>query len=450
MGLRSFARDTLLREARARVDIVYAWERPSIMRKHIVTGAMGMVYFVLLSGIYLVAFGNAIGLKYWQWGVLSGASSFVLLLQLLSAYWVWRTGFRRSLWFAAALSARLLRAGAIVVAFALIDLSGSLARLLFVLLIVLSNCFDALAAPPWFSWLADIIPEKEHGSFMGRRSAWIAIANAAIVFPIGLLVDSAAEDWKLIAIMGVFAFGLVIGILDLLLHRTIPEPRMKRQRRGSFRQGLMQPLMDPNFRPWLIFNGCWSFAMTLGGALATVHFIENLGIKRNFMAGSIVLILLPLAATMLTSSWAGRLIDRHGVRPVLRWGYLLWGCLPAFWLVATPGNALLVLGLAAVTGSIASGAALNASVKMVTRARSSMHVPLYFAVSTCVGSIAGGAGPLVAGLALQITEGKSWEYVGLTLTGFHLLFALSLILRLLSTLLLRRLSNRVPHKRRAT
>ncbi|MHC4481851.1 MAG: hypothetical protein ACYS1C_12915, partial [Planctomycetota bacterium] len=55
--------------------MVYPWELPSIMRKLILTGAMGTVYFALMSGMFLVAFGNGVGLKARHWGIRPSAPS---------------------------------------------------------------------------------------------------------------------------------------------------------------------------------------------------------------------------------------------------------------------------------------------------------------------------------------------------------------------------------------
>ncbi len=317
LRLRSIPR-LLLRDARAQSKMVYPWELPSIMRKHILTGAMGTVYFVLLSGMYLVTFGNGIGMRYWQWGLLSGASSFALLLQLLSAYVVSRTGSRRSLWFVAAMAGRTLRIVAITAAFALHSRFGSRATLVFIVLLVLANAFEAIAVPPWFSWLADIIPRDEHGRFMGRRSAWIALANVWIVVPIGFAMDRLGGGSNLNLLMLLFGFGSVLGIVDLVIHRTIPDPPVKRSRKARFWREVARPLKDRRFRPWLIFNVLWTFGMTLGGSLATIYFVENLGIRRNFFGGSLVLILVPLAATAVAGKYLGTLVDRLGVKRTLR------------------------------------------------------------------------------------------------------------------------------------
>ncbi|MHC5033807.1 MAG: MFS transporter [Planctomycetota bacterium] len=429
----------LIRDARTRTRIIYAWELPSIMRKHIVTGAMGTVYFVLVSGMYLVAFGNNLGMQYWQWGVLGAVSSSVLVLQLLSAYWVRRTGYRRSIWFYAAIAARLVRGAAILAAFVLFDVSSSLARLVFVLLLVAANCFDAITVPPWYSWLADIIPGDEHGRFWGRRSAWIALANLCVVVPIGYLVDRFGGGSSMPTLMAVFAFGFVLGVLDLFFHRTIPEPRMKRPPRRPFWKELRVPLRDREFRPWLVFNGLWTFGMTLGGSLATIYFVEDLGIRGNFFGGSLVLILLPLAGTILLGRWLGALVDRHGVKHMLRWGHAFWAFLPLFWVLATPATALFWLGLAALVGGVSSGAAHTAANKLVVRLRSSEHVPMYTAVSACIGCLAGAVGPLLGGFLLQALRDFAWTIGGFKLVGFHVLFIASFVLRNCATLAIGRI-----------
>jgi len=438
----------LREDTETRTRMVYAWELPSIMRKHILTGAMGSIYFVLFTGMYLVTLGNAIGLRYWQWGLLSAASSFALVFQLVAAFLVSRTGSRRLLWYGSAMLSRILRATAVALAFGLSPHVPSAARIVFIGLLVIANVFDAIAAPPWMSWLADIIPEDQHGSFMGRRSAWIALANMCALVPIGYGIDKVPEGMKIPALMLVFAFAFTVGILDLVIHKTIPEPRMAPPPRRHFWSEVKAPLMDVRFRPWLIFNGCWTFSMTLGGSLGTIYFVENLGIKSNFMGGSIVLVMLPMLGTMLAGRFLGQQVDRRGIKQTLTWGYRFWAILPAFWILAKPSTALWWLAASAITGSLASLLALTSSTKLITRLPPAAHVSMYVAVSTCVGSIAGGMGSLVGGLILHVFEGASWKVGSYTFVGFHAIFVSSLILRNLATLLMRRIEE--PHARAGT
>jgi len=434
----SLLRRFLVREAQGDAEIVYPWQLPSIMRKHIVTGAMGTAYMVLMSGMFLVTFGSALGLAYWQWALLSTLSSAVLVLQLVSAYVVSRLGTRKQLWYVTSMLSRMLRGGAIV---ALYWLSGPMpqtARVLFLMLLVLGNSFAALGTPAWLSWLADIIPEPDHGRFMGRRSAWLALAHMGVAVPLALAVDSAPPDAKTTVLIVGFAFGFAVGILDLAIHRTIPEPPMALPPRRGFWHSVRVPLADRAFRPWLVFNAFWTFAMTLGGSLAMVYFVQNLGIRRNLLGGSLVLIMLPLVGTTLTARWMGTMVDRFGVRRMLFCGHLLWATLPAWWLLATPANALLWLGVGALAGGIGSATARIASQKLITRLRASEQVSMYAAVSACTGSLAGTFGPMVAGVVLHLSEGLSWSVGPFTLIGFHAIFLASFLLRLSATLLIRR------------
>ncbi len=419
--------------------MIYAWELPSIMRKHIVTGAMGTVYFAIISGMFLVAFGGSIGMEDWQWSLISAGTSLALLFQLASAHVVGRTGNRRHFWFVTSLTGRMVRGAAIATAFYLSCVTPGGARTAFILMLVIASVFDAICSPPWMSWLADIIPEEQHGHFWGRRGAWISLANVCIVVPLGFLVDRTPTGWTQEVLLLVFALALVLGFTDLFIHRTIPVPPMELAPRHHFWQGVAAPFRDPRFRPWLTYNAAWTFSMTLGGAVAVVFFVRNLGISRNLFGGSIVLIMLPLLGTALTGKRIGLMVDRYGVKKTLGWGSRLWAILPAFWLIATPGTALLCLGAAACIGGLGSTMALNASNKLTTRLPDREHVAMYVAVSTCVASLAGASGSALAGLVLYFTRGMTWQVAGVTVVGFHFLFAASFVLRNLCVWLVRRI-----------
>ena len=431
--------EKLRRAEAAETRMIYAGELPGIMRKHIITGAMGTVYFALISGMFLVAFGSALGLKQWEWGLLSSGASLMLVFQLASAYVVGRTGNRRHLWFTTALVGRLMRGVAIAVAFFLSDSAPSGARTAFILLLILSTVFDAVSTPPWLSWLTDIIPEKQHGHFMGRRGAWASLANVCMIVPLGFMLDHVPHGSTKLVLLLVFALALAVGVADLFIHRTIPVPPMELAPRRHFWHEVAMPLHDPRFRPWLLFSVWWTFGATLGGALAMVYFVENLGISHNLFGGSVVLIMLPLLGTVVTGKYFGTMIDRYGVNRTLRWGYRLCAVLPAFWMFATPHTAMWWLGAAALIGGLGGTAAMTAASKLTTRLPEREHVAMYAAVSTCTASLAGAAGAGLAGLFLYLLRSFSFTVGGVTVVGFHVLFVVSLVVCNLSLSIIRRI-----------
>ncbi len=74
-------------------------ELPSLMRKHIYTGAMAMVCYTLVAHMFFVDYGNRIGLSYWHWGLLNGVAAMTVVFQLVGARLATLSGQRKKLWF---------------------------------------------------------------------------------------------------------------------------------------------------------------------------------------------------------------------------------------------------------------------------------------------------------------------------------------------------------------
>ena len=410
--------------------IVYAWERPAIMRKHIYTGAMGNIYGTLIGGILFVFFGTTVGISRFQWGIMGGITSWLIATQIFSALLTERTGRRKVIWFSCAIADRGLRFVGIIAAYLLWCSGSTYAGTVLISTIAIANFFGTMASPPWLSWLADIIPEHEHGAFWGRRTAWIALWSIVAVVVAGGFADWVSEDHKVVAVMGIFAAATFLGILDLVIHGTIPEPKMAMSRESHFWREVFQPVRDRNFRPWLVFNFCWTFAMTLGGALASIYFLDNLGVRSNFTGGMLAIVVTSLLGTLATGRFSGRLVDRVGTAKVLLWGHIVWAFLPAFWFVASSGWKLWWLCFSSTLGGVSVTAATTAANKLITRVPPPENRAMYIAVSTTIGSIAAGLGAFAAGAILGVLEGWSWDAGPIDLEGFHVLFAISFVLRL--------------------
>ena len=410
----------------------YPGELPSIMVKHIYTGAMGSIYFALITGIFFVYFGNAIGMSPFGWSLMGGVSSFLLAVQIVSARITQLLGHRKMLWFLCALTSRVVRLAGILVALWLWHGGSAHGCIVLIGAVWVAAFFEALATPAWMSWLADIIPEHEQGGFWGRRAAWIGAAIICVVVPAGLLMDRVPEARRLHTAVAIFIVAGVLGIADLVIHGTLPEPAMAAGEEGSFFTQLLAPLRDRGFRPWLAFSMVWWFGVTLGGSLAVLFFMDNLRIKENLLGGQLALTAVWLVGSILTASWSGKLVDRVGPRRVLFWGHLFWSLLPAFWIFATPRTALVWLGMGSLVGGTSLTAADTASTKLITRYPQPADRAMYLAVWSCLGSLAGGAGMLAAGAVLKALHNWTWAFMGWTFVAFHVLFVASVVLRLAS------------------
>jgi predicted MFS family arabinose efflux permease len=320
-------------------------------------------------------------------------------------------------------------------------LRGQLAHaaLSLIFLLCLASFFNAFSAPVWFSWLADIIPQKVHGGFMGRRDGWMALMALAFVLPCCFLLDRCGTELKPHMLTAIFLVGILLGMLDLFLHRSIPEPAGARDASGRFWEQVLAPFRDPEFRPWLLFTTFYNFAMMAAYGLCMVFFMNDLGLKNNFLAAAIVLIAVPLLGTLFTSKASGALIDRLGVRFMMIVSHLLWTIVPVFWLIPTRHNAFVWLFVSFLLRGAASSAALNATNKIITRVPSPERRTMYIAVTAGMNNLAAGVGPLAGGFFLGAFAGRHWTILGGEYAPFHVVFAASIALRLLAWLLLFRM-----------
>jgi MFS family permease len=411
-------------------------ELPKVMRRHIVTGAMGSIYGYLLTGLMFVYFGTLVGMKPYHWGLLSGISQWVVTAQPVAARLTQRLGRRKRFWVSSTLTSRMLRYAALLGAYLLWRAGRAEAVPVLIAGAAAANLFGSAAEPPWLSWLADIIPEKEHGAFWGRRAAWIAGATVVVLVAASLVADLAPAPRKPEVVFAIFTFAWILGVVDVVLHGSIPEPPMHASADRDMVRQVAQPLRDRRFRPWLVFICCWTFSMTLGGALSDVYAVENLGIKRNFLGGSLALTGVMLAGSVLTGRWSGRLVDGLGIRRVLLVGHLGWGTLPLFWIAATPGTAIGWLAGSNLVGGTFATAANTAANKLVTRLPPPSARTMYIAVSSTLASAMGGLGSMVAAGLLRACGDAPLSLGGLRIQPFILLFLVSAVLRIGSAALM--------------
>jgi hypothetical protein len=404
-------------------------ELPVVMKRHIFTGTLGSAWSNLLTGIIYIYFGNAVGMTQLEWGILGGISAWVVVVQPLGAVIGERTGSRKMVWFWFALVDRVLRFLAIIGAYLLWREGYTGAYFVFMGGICIATLIGNFSPGPWYGWFATIIPQEVQGTFWGRRDSWISLVVICVLLPSGFLIDLIPEGSKVEAGAVILVAGSIIGFVDILVHGTIPEPPFAGDvARGSL-GGILAPLKNKRFRPWLRFFACWNFSQNLGGSLCTLYFMENLGFKNNLLGGMFAITVVGLLGTLFAARRVGRMVDRIGVKRTLFVGHIFWCTIPGLWLFATPATAILWVGLGSLVGGIFSIAANNAAVKLATRFPSPEESGMYMAVSTMVGSFAGGLASIAAGEFLHVIGDWSFTVRGLAVSAFPLIFIISLVLR---------------------
>ena len=123
----------------------------------------------------------------------------------------------------------------------------------------------------WNGWLRDIIPVDRAGEIFGRR---LKIATVAAIIT-GLGAAIFVDWWKGFAAPGEEAFGysiafvfgaLILGLGSVGFMARIPEPRMRTlgtNSVGGMLRTLTGPIMDLEFRKFIVFQFVWFFVIHL-------------------------------------------------------------------------------------------------------------------------------------------------------------------------------------------
>lgn len=360
-----------------------------------VAGSLGSLWFALCLGSYFQLFVRSLGASDMEIALLSAIPSVASIVQIASAYVVERLGRRKPFWATAEYTRRLVFGAVIALPFVFSPSHYKTAVTMVLVILGISYFIGTAAFSPWYSWMADIIPQKERGRFWGWRSAIINIV-LIVFFPLfGRILDvfTGEHQWTGFAI--VMGAGLVLGMADLTTHMFIPEPPMKREREGVDLVAMVRkPLKDPNFRRFFLGWGLWSFATLIATPFYSVYYKENLRLEYSFIG---LLSSAALAAAVVGSWFWGFVADKLGSKPVFSLCLASSIPIPIMYFFATPDNAKIILTIQAVyAGLVASGTNVgftNLLIGLSPREGRGMFIAVFFATTGVLGGIA----PVISG-----------------------------------------------------
>ena len=202
------------------------------MNLSIASGAAGTLWMIACApqAIFNVFVRNNLGATSAQLGLLVGILSFASILQLPSILIYRRLARRKPFWILTSIVHRLNGPVLALVAFS-VARGGSREQgitLVFAAMIT-SWVITNLSSSGWWNWMADLVPIGVRARFFGRRSAVAQIVNVVAFFTTTVALDSAIGDRRFVVYGVVFLIAGLGGIVDILLHVLIPEPRQRVQ-----------------------------------------------------------------------------------------------------------------------------------------------------------------------------------------------------------------------------
>jgi MFS family permease len=383
------------------------------LRLSIWEGTLAILFINWSTGVILTGYALALGASPEALALLG---TLPFLAQLTAPLALALRGSRKALVVRLNLLARLLFLPAVLAAF----LPEGLRVPGLLLFAGLSQLLAAPVGVLWLSWMADLVAEERRGRYFGFRNALLGLVGTLGNLLGGVVADGLPPP---LGYQAVLLLGVAAGLLSVVLLRLQAEP--KEPPPPPIGEVLAVAWRDRPYRRYLGLVLLWYGAVMVGGPFVIPYFVRVGGFSMTEVG--LWTVVSALAGLVFGPLW-GRVADREGHGVVLFRAGLVAALMPGLWLV---GSAAFPwpIWLSAVADALAwSGlgtALVNAALAQAPKEARNGYLALFW-LALGLGGI---GGSLVAGAVAGLGLGPS---------PYHLPILLSLGLRLLVVLRLRR------------
>ncbi len=412
------------------------WPLPVAQRAIIVAGCLAMAYTQLTMSPATIQFARSLGATGLHIGILGALPAATLFMQFVAAVVVNHLRFRRKTWFAVSILQRLVFLPLCLGPFLIADVSDAIWLWVLILLTAANHAMMHFSTPLWMSWMGDYLPHKGLSHYWGVRQLWMQWTAAASLAAAALFLLKGGFDIRFAFAM-LIGVGTVLGIADILIFLRIDEPPVDAVPEPKLKTVLAAPFQNRDFRAFIRFTCFWHFAAMVGAPFISLFLLAHVGME---LFDLLMIWVFSWIGGAILSSHLGRLAERFGHRPLLIL-CTAFKSLNMLALLAIPPNptiAFFVLIPVFMLDALLNTGIAIANNGFLLKNSPSENRAMFIAAGTAVAGMVGGATSILAGV-LHTTIG-TWtvDIGGKVFTNFHVLFAISIVLRLVAAVLARR------------
>ena len=404
-------------------------------------GAFATAHLTLTSGVFLVGYALMLGVNDFQLGLLAALPFLAQMVQPLAALLVQTLKKRKTF----TLNGSIFFRGIwiVLVFLPLFWLDQNSKIFLFLLIIALSAVVNNFTTVSWLSWMGDLVPQKIQGRYFGIRNNIVQIVTMGVYFGGAKLVDffknskpeqihwgwfdfSGFSDLSALGFMLIFSIAVIAALVAALLLSLQPEPFFHRLSNGAGFKELLSPFKDKDYQKLIRFFAWWSLTVGVSAPFWGAHMLKNLHLDYYLIS---LFSILSGTISLISQPFWGRMIDKYGCKPVLKFNLLFILFIPCLWLFITPQNHFLLWVDALMGGIFWSGFNLAIFV-IVLQVSPQKERPFYVASTYFVNGLFTFVASFIGGVIAQQLSDFKWQIYGQTLVNFHILFFLSALGRL--------------------
>jgi MFS family permease len=404
----------------------------------VVAGCCAMAYTQLTTSPATVQFARSMGATGLGIGILGALPLGLVCVQLLSAVAVQRLSRRKPLWLCVSLVQRMIFLPAALGPWLLPQVDDGVWVVTLLALTALNHAMLHFGTPLWLSWMGDYLPHKGLNRFWGVRHSTQQWTAALALLANALFFVQSGTDVRA-AFAAIITLGALLGVTDILLFLRVEEPPMRHVAESRLWDALAGPFRQRDFRGFIFYSCFWNLAAMVGAPFISMYLLEHVGMDLFHV---LILWTLSWVGGAVLSNSLGQLAERFGQRPVLVLctAFKSMNMIGLLLCPADPTIAFLVLApIFMIDAFLNAGIAIANNGFMIKNSPRENRT-MFIAAGTGFAGIVGGAASILAGAGIAATDDWSWTIRGTAYVNFHVLFAVSMVLRLISAVLATQIS----------
>lgn len=353
--------------------------------------------FQITLGAPMILYTKALGGSATTIGIVASLAPLMTVLQLPTAYFIPRVGYKGFV--LSGMSARAVLLFVLAVLPLLHFLRPVTQVELMLICLFLFNVVRGISTGAWLPWLTALIPPGARTSFLRSDQLHMQCGGMLAIAISTIVLWSGGRPWQFALL---FAISMFSGMLSLHFVGKIPDIEVGDQIKSSGQPvPWLEILKYPPFTKLLAFNVVYNWVV--GGLAAfVIAFLEG---KAGYTAGQVLAASLAGAFGAFASvPLIGPVLERTGSKPVLRFSLALYLIGILFWVFVTgqlvPAHYLLV-GIDYLLLGIAGGLFSIANLRIAMDTMPELGRNHFFSLFTVFTSLSLGLAPIFWGVFLD-------------------------------------------------
>jgi hypothetical protein len=330
-------------------------------------------------------------------GIVASLAPLMTVLQLPTAYFIPKVGYKGFVLFGWTIRAGLLFLLAIL---PLLRFLPAMVQIeLMLISLFLFNVVRGISTGAWLPWLTALVPANARGAFLRSDQLHMQCGGMLAVAISTVVLWSGGRPWQFSLL---FVISALAGMSSLHFVRKIPDIEIGEQAKSSGQPvPWLEILKYPPFTKLLVFNVVYNWVV--GGLAAfVIAFLEG---KAGYTAGQVLAVSLAASVGAFTSvPFFGLVLERTGSKPLLRLAMTLYLIGILFWVVFTSGMVpahYLLVGINYLILGVAGGLFSIANTRIAMDTMPIMGRNHFFALFTVFASLSLGLAPIFWGVFLD-------------------------------------------------